>query len=93
MSDTFGYLFVGFVLFSFILIVGCEFEESGPTARAVYFPEQDWCEIYEKELTCEQLLECYDNCDEEYNSFNKIAECREMFNPRLWMCAYDGGEE
>ena len=74
------------LVFVCVLLVGCVDEEEEHS-----FPEEDWCMDNIKDLSCDQLLECYDWC-ENHPAITFAAYCREGYKARLWKC-YGGDRE
>jgi hypothetical protein len=70
-------IFIVVILF----LSGCT-EKEKPTP---IFPSEDFCMRHIKDLSCDQLQQCYDWCDKEKIIFH-AAECRDGYKARIWKC-------
>lgn len=68
------------ILFGLLVLTGCF-----PGISESVYPEERYCMSHITELDCDQLLECYDWCDE-YSSTTHANECREGYKARIWKC-------
>ena len=75
-------IFVAIVLFLFslILIAGC----STPTESNIRVIDK--CDDNLSELSCDELLDCYDRCSKITTIIHHQQNCREKLNARLWKC-------
>ncbi len=71
---------------SSILIIGCE------NGQENKFPKEKYCMEHITQLSCDELLQCYDECEEQ-SSLSWSNECREGYKARLWKCYGSSNQE
>ncbi len=68
-----------------LIILGLIILSSCKETPEPQFPERNWCREHITELTCDELLECYEWCTE-LGVINHQTSCRDAYKARLWKC-------
>ena len=71
------------LLLSVVFLGGCE-------EGNIAYDTKEWCIENKETISCEQLLDCYDNCDD-LPFITHSRNCRDSFKARIWKCY--GGED
>lgn len=65
-----------------IFLSGCFGETKSEDGE---FPSQEYCMEHITELSCDELLLCYDECNN-VMWLGWMGECRDGYKARLWKC-------